>query len=521
LRLVAIVAMASRASAFIMGGRATMMRRSVPIALQFRLGKSAGYAMNPFGAKVGAPLAGARTLSMMAPPPANLEFTSDGGAAESESSKTVVVVGKKEVLEGASFEKHIPIDKATLEVMLKELKAGETSTTWTTDGGSTFKVTLAALPDKATRNNAPFQPHAITRLVAAAAGSKGSLEVVAAVGDLADVAPVALAIGKGFPMFSLKSDKPPADGEDPPSKEAKSVATKFVLAGTGDVVSDPEVLKAADVAAKAARFAARLVDTPPEEMNVPEVVAEARAIADMHPTVSIKTIEGEALKDAGYGGIWGVGKGATKKPALVVLSHEPKGVAAGDDVCMVGKGIVFDTGGLSLKVGGGMVGMKADMGGAAGMIAAFDAAVSLGHKGRLHLVLCLAENAIGPLALRNDDVITCFSGLTVEINNTDAEGRLVLADGVAHAVKVLGAKTVVDMATLTGAQLVATGKKHAGILSNCDQLESDAVKAGLRSGDLVFPLLYCPELLNDEFKSKVRVCRITPNPKSQTLKPQK
>ena len=160
------------------------------------------------------------------------------------------------------------------------------------------------------------------------------------------------------------------------------------------------------------------------------------------------------------------------------------------------------------QVGGGMVGMKSDMAGAAAMLAAFEAAVSRGTPQRLHLVLCLAENAIGPLALRNDDILRLLSGKTVEINNTDAEGRLVLGDGVALASAPGGLPgpvpgLVVDMATLTGAQLVATGKRHAAVLSNSAAAEARAGAAGLRSGDLVFPILYCPELLKGEFASKV------------------
>eukprot|EP00747_Dinoflagellata_sp_TGD_P209243 gnl/TRDRNA2_/TRDRNA2_82642_c0_seq2.p1 gnl/TRDRNA2_/TRDRNA2_82642_c0~~gnl/TRDRNA2_/TRDRNA2_82642_c0_seq2.p1 ORF type:complete len:227 (+),score=53.49 gnl/TRDRNA2_/TRDRNA2_82642_c0_seq2:93-773(+) len=159
-----------------------------------------------------------------------------------------------------------------------------------------------------------------------------------------------------------------------------------------------------------------------------------------------------------------------------------------------------------------MPGMKADCGGAAAVLAAFEAAVKIGTGGTaLHLVLCLAENAIGPNSFRNDDIITFLSGKTAEINNCDAEGRLVLADGVAHATalppRLPGADRqpdlVIDMATLTGAQLVATGKRHAGIVANSDAVEEAAVSAGRRSGDLVHPLPYCPEFYRAEFKSKV------------------
>ena len=145
-----------------------------------------------------------------------------------------------------------------------------------------------------------------------------------------------------------------------------------------------------------------------------------------------------------------------------------------------------------------------DCGGAAAMLATFSSAVRAGATQRLHLVCCLAENAIGPGALRNDDIITLYSGKTVEINNTDAEGRLVLGDGVAYATKHLSPHLVIDMATLTGAQLVATGKRHAAVVSNRDDLEAAAIAAGRASGDLVAPLPFAPEFFRAEFKSTVR-----------------
>lgn len=138
------------------------------------------------------------------------------------------------------------------------------------------------------------------------------------------------------------------------------------------------------------------------------------------------------------------------------------------------------------------------------LLGAFYSAVKLQASQKITLLLCLAENAIGPTAFRNDDILELYSGKTVEINNCDAEGRLVLGDGVAHATKhIEKLDLVVDMATLTGAQLIATGKKHAGILANKEELEKRAMAAGLHSGDLVYPLLYAPELLKSEFKSKV------------------
>jgi probable aminopeptidase NPEPL1 len=173
-------------------------------------------------------------------------------------------------------------------------------------------------------------------------------------------------------------------------------------------------------------------------------------------------------------------------------------------IALVGKSIVYDTGGLALKPREGMCGMKADMGGSAGLLGGFVSAVRAGYRHKLFLILCMAENAIGPTAFRNDDILRLYSGKTVEINNSDAEGRLVLGDGVAHATKhINNLDLVVDMATLTGAQSICTGKKHASILANRQELETQAVAAGLRSGDLCYPMVYAPELLMKEFKSKV------------------
>jgi probable aminopeptidase NPEPL1 len=158
---------------------------------------------------------------------------------------------------------------------------------------------------------------------------------------------------------------------------------------------------------------------------------------------------------------------------------------------------------LFLRFIKGMCGMKHDMGGASGLLGGFFSAVELNVKKKVHCILCLAENSIGPTAFRNDDILSMYSGKTVEVNNCDAEGRLVLADGVAHATKhIEGLDLVVDMATLTGAQLVATGKKHAGVLASDEDVERRAMSSGLHSGDLCFPLLYYPDLM-DEFKSEV------------------
>ncbi len=148
-------------------------------------------------------------------------------------------------------------------------------------------------------------------------------------------------------------------------------------------------------------------------------------------------------------------------------------------------------------------GMKRDMGGAAAALGAFLSLVQLPRTSpsTIHCVLCIAENSIGSHAYRNDDIIKLYSGKTVEINNTDAEGRLLLADGVAYAVKDLKADMVIDIATLTGAAAIASGKLHASMVSTDERLAKRIIDAGMATGDLVHEIVFCPELHRNNLKS--------------------
>jgi len=252
-----------------------------------------------------------------------------------------------------------------------------------------------------------------------------------------------------------------------------------------------------------------LVDMPPNLVQPATYKELVLAAAKGLDKVSSKVIEGTELRDKGYGGIWNVGKSAQDRPpCLVVLTHNPKGAAIGQGdaagVALVGKGITYDTGGAALKSRDGMCGMKRDMGGSAAVFAAWLAAVKCGglpNGAPLHCVLCVAENGIGPGMFLNDDIITHYSGLTSEINNTDAEGRLVLADGVAHAAKDLKAELVLDMATLTGAQGVTSGVHFSTFLATDDPLEQEIILSGRKSGEGAHPGLFAPELLLAEFDS--------------------
>lgn len=396
------------------------------------------------------------------------------------------------------------------------------------------RLTLCSLQNKVSRNNHPLSLHSMTDMVKASCPKKGAgpiVRIMVCVEEEYPLGPIAGAISKAFPLFSKKTSKSKKkendniideDGNDDTNdgdyhsndteeeEEGERMIHVSFLDSKGKIVKNESEINAARETAEGVRLACRLVDTHPEELTTTAFAQECHNLFDHDDTVTIEEIVGEELKEKGYGGIYNVGKCATHPPRLVIMTYDPpKDVLTVEDkaqsaITLVGKGIVYDTGGLAIKSRDGMCGMKHDMGGAAGVLGGFTAAVKLRTPRKIRLMLCLAENAIGPKSVRNDDIITQYSGKTVEINNSDAEGRLVLSDAVAHATKHFDdSDLVVDMATLTGAQLISTGKMHAGILANTEELEQIAVKAGLVSGDLCYPLLYAPELLKKEFNSKV------------------
>jgi len=361
-------------------------------------------------------------------------------------------------------------------------------------------ATVAALPTKVSRHNTNSRAHSITKLVKT--HSVGSTESVVIVCERDDMYASGCAVARAFSLYNKKTACEAPQATPRPAREFEVNVEFIIVDGSSCEAGSLTAadIKALETSCAAIQMAARIVDTPCNEMNTSAFVEEARAVgAELGSVVTV--IEGEELNKRGFGGIYGVGKAAAHPPALVVLSHTPAGSTR--TVSWVGKGIVYDTGGLSIKGKTAMPGMKRDCGGAAAILAAFKLAVENGFTDSLHAVLCLAENSVGPLATRPDDIHTMYSGKTVEINNTDAEGRLVLADGVAYAAKDLKSDVILDMATLTGAQGISTGRYHACHLTNSESWESAASTAGRSSGDLTFPAVFCPELQFPEFTSAV------------------
>jgi leucyl aminopeptidase len=241
-----------------------------------------------------------------------------------------------------------------------------------------------------------------------------------------------------------------------------------------------ESLAQAQAGSEAAWLARDLTNTPSSIKNPDWFAEEVVGSAARRPGIEVAIRSGDDL--ARFGGLRAVGGGSRSKPCLIEMSWHPAG--ARTHVVLIGKGITFDTGGISIKTRQGMLTMKCDMAGAAAVLAATLAAADLALDGvRITALAPMAENAIGAAAFRPGDVITHYDGSTSESTNSDAEGRLVLADALGYAVAELAPDVIVDLATLTGAQVVALGERTAALYSDSDDLAAALTAAGAAAGE--------------------------------------
>jgi leucyl aminopeptidase len=274
-----------------------------------------------------------------------------------------------------------------------------------------------------------------------------------------------------------------SDPDDPPSPRIESLT----LLGPAELGGAAE---AARICAEAQNRARDLQSLPSNVATPSFLGRRARGIASHHEKVSTEVLGREEIAAKGMGGLVAVSKGTAEEPKLIVLRYE--GGGSGPTLGLVGKGVTFDTGGISLKPSASMHEMKMDMSGAAAVIEAVGAIAELGLPLNLVAVVPSTENMPSGTAIKPGDVITQYNGKTVEVNNTDAEGRLILADALAYAVE-LGAERIVDLATLTGAVLTALGSTYAAVISNDDELAAEVEQAGEATGELVWRLPLHPE----------------------------
>ncbi|WP_418358155.1 MULTISPECIES: aminopeptidase PepB [Shewanella] len=241
--------------------------------------------------------------------------------------------------------------------------------------------------------------------------------------------------------------------------------------------------------AEAAQFARKLINDTPEDLSPVGLATQAAAwLKDIGgDKISFNIVEGQELLEKKWVGIHAVGRGSERPPALLELDFNPLAADAPVSVALVGKGITFDSGGYSLKSSEGMLAMKCDMGGAATVTAALGLAMKAGLNKRVKLFLCCAENLVSGRAFKLGDILTYKNGTTVEIVNTDAEGRLVLADGL-QAASETGAPLIIDAATLTGAAVMAVGSNYNAIFSPQTATLQLAQKRAAAVSENVWPL---------------------------------
>ncbi|MGB8031293.1 MAG: leucyl aminopeptidase [Terracidiphilus sp.] len=265
-------------------------------------------------------------------------------------------------------------------------------------------------------------------------------------------------------------------------RKDQSIQTfSLAVAGEADRAAVEEAFAGGAIVGESQNFARSLVNEPGNKLT-PTILGQRAAQMAQEVGLGWEVHSTEKLHELRMGAFWSVAQGSAEPPALIVLRYEPEGVTEGPVLGLVGKGITFDTGGISIKPADNMEKMKYDMAGGAAMIGAMRAIALLKPKVRVIAIVCAAENMPSGTAQKPGDVQTAMSGKTIEIINTDAEGRLVLADGLTYA-RQLGATHLIDAATLTGAISVALGKITAGAFSNDDAAYSKFESALEVSGE--------------------------------------
>jgi leucyl aminopeptidase len=266
------------------------------------------------------------------------------------------------------------------------------------------------------------------------------------------------------------------------TKEGAEVS-EFVVVTDDDVSAD---VRRAETAALWANRARDLVNRPANDLSPASFAEYAAEVASRHDGLTAEALDVDAMRELGMGALLAVGAGSYNEPRLIVLRWEPPDATGDVLLGLVGKGMTFDSGGISLKPANHMEDMKGDMAGAAAVVAGIGALAELDVPIRAIAVVAAAENMPSGRSMRPGDILTAANGKTIEVTNTDAEGRLVLADALWYA-REQGATHVVDFATLTGAMSLALGDQYAGIFASDDGWRDEIVAAGKASGDYVWP----------------------------------
>jgi leucyl aminopeptidase len=274
------------------------------------------------------------------------------------------------------------------------------------------------------------------------------------------------------------------------SKAKEPSLTSIDVCGSGAAFK--AALRRGQVIGEANCYARDLANRPGNKMRPSDFASEARAMGRASKQITTKILNEKQMGELKMGSLLSVSAGSIEPAFLVHMTYKPKGKSKGK-LCLVGKGLTFDSGGISLKPGAGMEEMKFDMCGGAAVMGVFHALKSLDFPYEVHGVVATSENMPAHNATKPGDVVTAMNGKTIEVINTDAEGRLILADALCYVSKKIKPDTVIDLATLTGAVIVALGHELTGMYPTTRKLANELTKAGERTGELVWelPLLDC------------------------------
>lgn len=345
--------------------------------------------------------------------------------------------------------------------------------------GKRAKFDAAALRDLAGRAVRYLKPKGIPALAIALDDEFGSPAHAAAAVE-------GVILGMWEPDY-LKTDKADKD---------RAIET-LTIAATGETTALQAALERGRILGEAANVTRDIAVEPPNLLTPMTLAERARRVAEASG-LAFELLDQSRMRQLGMGALLGVAQGSAAPPALIVMRYTPEKAASADHLALVGKGVTFDTGGISIKPADGMDKMKYDMAGGAAVIGAMQAIAQLKPAIAVTGLVPAVENMPGSNAQRPGDIVRSLSGRTIEILNTDAEGRLILADAITYA-KQLGATHLVDAATLTGAIVVALGHTSSGVYSNNDDLLARWMAASKEAGEKMW---HMP--LDDDYRDQLR-----------------
>ena len=387
---------------------------------------------------------------------------------------------------------NILVQAAKLPVALKEIESALTRIGATADVDEVQKIPFANKVTVVTTGVGKFEKEyddeTLRRAAGAAARSLSGVESATFLFPAKNEEQLsAVAQGAAFGAYVF------SDFKSASKKEIKPALAEIVIqTDLGNKVDLKKISRQTEILTRYIFLTRDLINTPPSHLTPAVFADQMRKIANTLK-LKVEVLDEKALKSKGYGGITAVGQGSANAPRLIRVSYTP--TKAKKKFALVGKGITFDSGGLALKPANGMEAMKSDMSGAAAVLATVFAAAELKLPVAIDAWAPMAENMISDNATRPSDIINIYGGKTVEVLNPDAEGRLILADALSRAQEFnKNLDGIIDVATLTGAQVVALGTRTSAVMTNNDELAEEFLLAAKSAGEQFWPMPLPQEL---------------------------